>query len=290
MEREHNPVLKREVIKFLTPRKNENFIDAAAGFLGHSKEILAETAPRGKILAIERDEEIYKIIKEEENNRLIIVNNSYANLKNIAKREKFYPVNGILFDIGFSSWHLGKSGRGFSYQKEEPLDMRYDTEEGEKAMEILNKYPPEELEKIIRNYGEERNAKEISRQIVKSRQEKALITTSDLRKAIEGGEREGSGNRSFAKVFQALRIAVNNELEILKTALPQAIEMLEEKGKIAVISFHSLEDRIVKQFFSQDKEKGRLKIITKKPITPTEQERAKNSRARSAKLRIAQKI
>ncbi|MCD6500761.1 16S rRNA (cytosine(1402)-N(4))-methyltransferase RsmH [bacterium] len=290
----HIPVLQKEVIEYLDVKPNENFIDATFGLGGHSKEILEKNAPKGKVLGIEIDPELYKkfsIFNFQFSNRLILVNDSYTNLKKIVREHNFGPVNGILFDLGLSSWHLEKSGRGFSFQREEPLDMRYRKEnKNEKlkiknltAGEIVNRWPEKEIERILREYGEERFARRITRKIVETRKKKTIESTGQLVEII--------GSKRFSrKTFQALRIVVNDELENFKKALPQALEVLDKKGRIVVISFHSLEDRIVKNFFKENSKKGLLKILTKKPIRPSIKEVQKNPRSRSAKLRGAIKI
>jgi len=289
----HIPVLQKEVIEYLDVKPNENFIDATFGLGGHSKGILERNAPDGKVLGIEIDSGILKCLKPDlkKEKRLILVNDSYINLKEIVKKYNFEPINGILFDLGLSSWHLEKSGRGFSFQREEPLDMRFHKEiENEKltiknltAGEIVNRWPEKEIERILREYGEERFARRIARKIVEARKKKTIKSTGQLVEII-------GGKRFSRKTFQALRIAVNDELENFKKVLPQALEVLDKKGRIVVISFHSLEDRIVKNFFKENSKKGLLKILTKKPIRPSIKEVQKNPRSRSAKLRGAIKI
>jgi 16S rRNA (cytosine1402-N4)-methyltransferase len=301
----HLPVLKEEVIKYLDPKPNENFIDATFGLGGHTKEILKRNVPEGKVLAIEIDPELLKCLTPDikHQKRLILVNDSYVNLKEIVKKYSFKPVNGILFDLGLSSWHLEKSGRGFSFQRPEPLDMRYfslllrsSKEKGKRVMsaaEILNKFPKKEIERILREYGEEKFAKRIAEKIIEERKIKPIKTTFQLveivKKAIPKRYQKQRVHPA-TRTFQALRIAVNDELENLKKALPQALEILEKGGKIVTISFHSLEDRICKNFFKENSKKGRLEIITKKPIRPNTQEIQKNPRARSAKLRAVIKL
>jgi 16S rRNA (cytosine1402-N4)-methyltransferase len=301
----HLPVLKEEVIKYLDPKPNENFIDATFGLGGHTKEILKRNGPEGKVLAIEIDPELLKCLTPDikHQKRLILVNDSYVNLKEIVKKYSFKPVNGILFDLGLSSWHLEKSGRGFSFQRPEPLDMRYfslllrSSKEKRKgvmsAAEILNKFPKKEIERILREYGEEKFAKRIAEKIIEERKIKPIKTTFQLveivKKAIPKRYQKQRVHPA-TRTFQALRIAVNDELENLKKALPQALEILEKGGKIVTISFHSLEDRICKNFFKENSKKGRLEIITKKPIRPNTQEIQKNPRARSAKLRAVIKL
>jgi len=274
----HKPVLQKEVLEYLKPEPNKNFIDATIGGGGHTAAILERIKPNGKVLGIEIDSDLYKKLRIKKHDRLILINDSYSNLKRIIRKYKLEPVNGILLDLGMSSWHLEESGRGFTFLKDEPLDMRYSLDNNLTAGEIINKYSQEEIERILKEYGQERFAGRIARKIVL---ERPIKTTFQLKEIIKR-----SKVYSFSRIFQALRIAVNDELNNLKKVLPQAIEILAPKGKIVVISFHSLEDRIVKRFFKE--EKG-IKIITKKPVTASEIEIKTNPCSRSAKLRAATK-
>lgn len=295
----HIPVLEKEVLKYLDPKSNDNFIDATIGLGGHTSLILERNKPNGKILGIERDQEIFKILKKKFSGRqferrLILVNDSYVNLKELVKKSelKNKKLKGILFDLGMSTWHLKESGRGFSFQKNEPLDMRYDQNNPETAEKILNYRSSIEIEKILKEYGEERFAKNIARNIVTSRNLKPIRTTFQLVEIIKQSVPAfyRAQRRHFAtRTFQALRIAVNDELNNLKKALEQSLEILSKKGRLVVISFHSLEDRIVKKFLLT-KESSQLKILTRKPVIPTEKEIKNNPLSRSAKLRAALKI
>jgi len=290
----HIPVLLNEVIQYLAPQPNENFIDCTLGFGGHSKAILEKTKPNGKVLGIEWDEGKLKAqsskFKVEE--RLVVVNDSYTNLRDIVEREKFYPVNGILLDLGMSSWDLEESGRGFSFQKDEPLDMRYAVQ-SLTAEEIINKWSEEEITRILRDYGQERFAKNIASNIVNVRRQQPIETTFQLIEVIRKSFPRSYkfGRQHFAtKTFQALRIATNNELANLEKVLPQALEVLRTGGKLVVISFHSLEDRIVKNFFRDQQKQNSLQILTKKPIMAALAEMRDNPKACSAKLRSAVKL
>lgn len=289
----HLPVLKKEVLEYLDPRPGENFVDCTIGQGGHAIAILQKTDPDGNLLGIDRDIrqiESCRILTKNFEKRIILANDSYANLKDIVARNNFSKVRGILFDLGMSSWHLEESERGFSFQEDEVLDMRYGVGTHKlTAAEIVGQWTEAGLEKILREYGEERFAKRISRQIVSDRRVSPIVTTSQLvetiRRSLPAQHRKGKIH--FAtRTFQALRIAVNDELDNVKKALPQALEILEPQGKIVVISFHSLEDRIVKNFFKDSK----VKILTKKPIIPNFSEIKNNPRSRSAKLRVATKI
>jgi 16S rRNA (cytosine1402-N4)-methyltransferase len=249
---------------------------------------LEKIGPKGKILGIEADEELFEKIKSKvKEKRLILVRDSYKNLEKIIKNKKFGPVKGILFDLGLSSWHLEESKKGFSFKKDEILDMRYDLKNPLTARKILNEWPKGEIEKILREYGQEIFADRIAREILKRRPiEKTFQLVEAIKEATPGWYKKRKIH--FAtKTFQALRIAVNEELENLKSALPQALKILEKDGRLVVVSFHSLEDKIVKNFLKENSKKGLIKILTKKPIRPSQEEIKKNPRARSAKLRAA---
>jgi 16S rRNA (cytosine1402-N4)-methyltransferase len=293
----HVPVLLKEVISCLDPKPDENFIDCTFGQGGHAKAILEKTAPNGKLLGIERDQEIltdtrYKILDTEYKNRLILVNENFANLKSIIEKERFRQVSGILLDLGISSWHLQESNRGFSFLKNEPLMMNLD-DKGQTAKEILNSWAKEDLERIFREYGQERFAKRIAERICLARRAKPIETTLQLaeiiKRSVPSNYERGRINPA-TRIFLALRIAVNQELENLRKTLPQTLEVLEKNGKVLVISFNSLEDGLVKRFFKEKEKQGIIKILTKKPIVAGQEELKINPRSRSAKLRAAQKL
>jgi len=272
----HIPVLLKEVIKYLDPGPDKTFIDCTPGGGGHIRAILERGA---KVLAIEWDDEIFKSLESEKLEGLTLVNDTYANLEEIAKECGFVNVSGILFDLGMSSYHLDKSGRGFTFRYNEPLDMRYNTDSGLTAKDIVNTWPQKEIENILKIYGEEKRAGQIAGNIVRGR---PIETTFDLKRAI-GGKRGRIDPAT--KTFQALRIVVNAELNSLMTALDQSGRILSERGRLAVISFHSLEDRIVKNAFK----KLDLEILTKKPIMADRAEVRNNPRARSVRLRVGRK-
>lgn len=290
----HIPVLQKEVLRYLAPQPNENFIDATFGEGGHTFSLLEKIAPGGKVLAIEWDPVLYKKLSKEKIERLILVNDSFVNLKEIVQRENFKEISGVLFDLGISSWHLEKSGRGFSFLRDEPLIMRYDDDLSKLTAEkIVNYWPEKELEKILKEFAQEKFAKKISQEIVRERKIKPIKSTFQLVKIIQKATPRWYHHKKIhfaTKTFQALRIAVNEELKNLEIALPQALEILKSGGRIVVISFHSLEDKIVKNFLKSMAQKGLLKILTKKVIRPSIEEITINPRARSAKLRAAQKI
>lgn len=290
----HNPVLLKEVLEYLAPQPGENFVDCTIGGGGHTTVILRKNGPNGKVLGVDQDKQLLEKLKA--NKRLILVNDSFVNLREIIEEYNFRPVHGVLLDLGLSSWHLEKSGRGFTFRKNEPLIMQYESGIKNKtltAREIINNWPEEELVRIFKDYGQERFARPIAYRIVRERAIKPIKTTFELVDIIKRSvpSKYRYGRIHFAtRIFQALRIAVNNELEDLEKVLPQAIEILEKKGCLVVISFHSLEDRIVKNFLRAQAKEERLKILTKKPVTPSETEVFKNPRSRSAKLRAAIKI
>lgn len=313
----HIPVLLNEVIEYLAPKPDDNFIDATLGDGGHAKEILKRTAPDGKLLGIDRDNDSIKTAKEnlkEFGNRVIIALDNFSNIKNIAADfpETRNP-KGILLDIGLSSRQIEESGRGFSFLRDEPLIMSFDwpLRPGQKtARDIVNSYRAEDLEKIFKEYGEERLARPIAEKIVQFRKKETIAKTFELSDiAVSVYKRFYKKEKWIAhpatKIFMALRIAVNRELENLEKFLPDALDILPSGARIVVISFHSLEDRIVKNFFRRESRNcvcpleamecfcghtRTLNIITKKPVIADLAEIKINPRSRSAKLRVAEKI
>jgi 16S rRNA (cytosine1402-N4)-methyltransferase len=293
----HTAVLKKEVLEYLDPKQNENFVDCTVGEGGHSEDILAKNGPEGKVLGIDLDPQqissaqwLHVQYKE----RIILVNDSYVNLAEISERKNFAPINGVLLDLGMSSVQLEAAQKGFSFQVDQSLDMRYSDELNYLTAEkVVNEWTEEKLKQIIEDYGEEKFARKIAKNIVEKRKQGRIKTTFQLIEIIKDATPNSywRGKIHYAtRTFQALRIAVNDELENVKRVLPQALELLAEEGRIAVISFHSLEDRIIKNYFAEESKKGNLKILTKKPITASRDELGKNPRARSAKLRVAVKI
>ena len=290
----HLPVLLSETINYLDPKENENFIDATVGEGGHTLALLQKTSPKGKVLGIDLDPETLEIAHRKLHafgDRLILANDNFKNLEAIIDEKKFKEISGIIFDLGMSSRDIDEAGRGFTFLKDEPLLMNFGADSLLTAEHIVNNWPEDELEKILKLYGEERFSRQIAKGIVAARNEKPIKTTFDLVKIIENSipkfYRHGRINPS-TRTFQALRIAVNDELNTIQRGLEVALKIVSSGAKIAVISFHSLEDRIVKNFFRDHKDV--LKILTKKPVTPAEVEILNNPRARSGKLRVAQKI
>jgi len=285
----HIPVLLKEVIEYLNVKPNSNYIDCTLNGGGHTREILKQT--NGKVLGIEIDQEIFEKIEKEKIERLIPVNNSYINIKEEVEKNNFNNISGILFDIGMSSYHVDEAERGFSFNKNEPLIMNYST--GLTAEEILNEWSEEEIEKILKEYGEEDFSRKIAKKIVEKRKGEKIKSTLQLVNIIKEatpGWYHHAKTHFATRTFQALRIKVNNELDNFRKALPEALDLLEKEGRLVVISFHSLEDRIIKEFLKEKEKEGKVKIITKKPIVPTDEEIALNPRSRSSKLRAAIKI
>ena len=291
----HIPVLTERVLEYLNPQLNENFIDCTAGGGGHLFALAERVAPKGKVLAIDWDTRAVATLREEIRkrklqNRVILENENFAHIQEVVARNKFQKVAGILFDLGFSSDQLESEGRGFSFQRDEPLDMRYSQQNPVGAEKILNYSSKAQLERILAEYGEEKFAKQIAEAVVQSRAQKPLHKTFQLVRIVEQAVPRWYLSKKIhaaTKTFQALRLAVNNELENLRLGLRGAETIARPNGRIAVISFHSLEDRIVKEFFKQE---STVRPITKKPITPSLAEIKRNPRARSAKLRVAEKL
>lgn len=280
----HIPVLKEKVVELLEVSSNKNFIDCTFGEGGHSLEILKRNGPRGKVLGVEIDKELFERAKKKiKHKRLILVRDSFVNLKKIVKKKKFKRVDGILVDLGICAFHIEESKRGFSFKRSEPLDMRYNLDQEITAEKVLNEYSFKDLERIFSSFGEIKQSKKLVKEILRRR---PIFTTEQLVKIIKQSKiRE---RKLIRKVFLALRIEVNSELENLKKFLSQVKDVLINGGKIAIITYHSLEDRIVKKFFKENITS--FKPITKKPITPEIEEIKLNKRARSAKLRVFEKL
>jgi len=280
----HEPVLLAEVLEGLRVRKSEKYIDATLGGGGHARKILELG---GIVLGIDVDKDAIEYIEKNKPENLTIVRENFRNIDKIALLNNFGPptgeVAGIIFDLGVSSHQLDSITRGFSFQNEGPLDMRMDQELGVRALDLIKILTRKELYEIFIKFGEETHAWEISDAIVRARSLKSIETTKDLAKIVfaKGGQNK--------KIFQALRIVINDELNSIMQALPKALELLNKNGRLCVISFHSLEDRIVKKKFLEFEENKLGRIITEKPIIPTDEEIEINKRARSAKLRIFEK-
>ncbi len=287
----HIPVLLDETIGALNPNPGENFIDGTFGWGGHSLAILGKTAPRGIVLGIEQDGESLAALPAaiKENPRLILENGNYADIAAIVRKHNFSNIAGVLFDLGMSSWHVDESGKGFSFSKNEPIRMKYDSSNPIDAAGIVNNYPAGELEKIFKTYGQEKFSKKIAIAIEKERCRRRIESTRQLVELIRGAVPPAQKMSAPARIFQALRIAVNREFENIKHGIVAGFEVLRPKGRMAVITFHSGEDKIVKDGFRVLVDSGRAELIFKKPIVCSLEEARRNSRARSAKLRAIEK-
>ncbi len=294
----HEPVLLKEVIDYLEPGPGKNYIDCTFGGGGHSLEILSRVKPEGKVVGIDWDP---AVVKNSSNENLILINDNYKNLKKIYQQVRengIERIDGILLDLGLSSDQLGSRDRGFSFNDGGILDLRFNTNSDIlTAADILANYSQQELFKIFNEYGEDPLAWKIAKEIVEQRNKGNKIETVEMlvqlvSNAYKRHFKSKSKKNPATRIFQALRIAVNDELGNIKSVLPQAIDILNPGGRIAIISFHSLEDRIVKNYFRDESKRDypRLKLVTKKPIVASEEEISKNPRSRSAKLRVAEKI
>lgn len=296
----HVPVLLTEVVEQLNIRPNGVYVDCTYGGGGHSSEVLKHLDDSGILLAFDQDADAGKNIPEDQ--RVIFVPHNFRHLHRFLRLHKISAVDGIIADLGVSSHQFDEAGRGFSTRFEGELDMRMDRRQELTAAHILANYTELQLHKLFERYGEVTNSKTLARTIVQARESVIMNSVSNFRNAVQSIVK-GNPNKYFAQVFQALRIEVNDELGALKELLQQVPDLLKPGGRVAVITFHSLEDRIVKHFFkkgifdeNQDNDPfGQntplppLKVITKKPILPSDQEQKKNPRSRSAKLRVAEK-
>jgi 16S rRNA (cytosine1402-N4)-methyltransferase len=306
MSKQHEPVLYQEVLDTLAPAPGGFYVDGTVGAGGHSQGILEASRPDGKLLGLDRDPEVLEIAKQvldKYRDRVDLVHGSYADLTLHLNNRNWQQVNGILLDLGLSSLQLDTPERGFSFRNIGPLDMRFDSSQEITAADMVNNYSRDELADLIYEYGEERFSRKIADAIIANR---PLENTKDLADIITGAVgRSTKRIHPATQTFQALRIAVNQELEALKAFLPQALDLLKPGGRLAIIAFHSLEDRIVKQFFRRESSDcicpievpqcvcghtAKIKEISRRPIRPEAPEIEKNPRSRSAKLRVVQKI
>jgi 16S rRNA (cytosine1402-N4)-methyltransferase len=308
----HVPVLLEQAVELLAPERGGVFVDCTLGLGGHARAILTR-GPKARLLGIDRDPRALALAGErlaDYGGRVELVEGEFSDLGEILDHRSLAAVAGILADLGVSSLQLDEAGRGFSFRRDGPLDMRMGVA-GRTAAEIVNSYSEGDLEKILREYGEERDARRIARAIATARERQPIATTSELRQLIarvKGGGREWTGGREgrvdpSTRAFQALRIEVNQELVGLQRLMDQAIGRLQQGGRLVVISYHSLEDRIVKNTMRDlargavDEISGRpraetrlIEVLTRKPLRPTEEEVALNPRARSARLRAARRL
>lgn len=308
LEFKHKPVMLMECIEGLKIKPEGTYVDGTLGGAGHSKEIIQRLSSKGMLIGIDRDQEALKAAKEnlKEFSNVTYVHDNHDNIKNILEQLDIDKVDGILLDLGVSSYQLDERNRGFSYLGENILDMRMDKTQELTAEVVVNQYPEQKLADIIYEYGEERFSRQIARNICKEREEHPIRTTKELTQIIERSipKSKQKDGHPAKRTFQAIRIEVNNEIEPLYNTIKDCIECLEKKGRLCVITFHSLEDRAVKKAFIEAKGKCTCpsdlpycvcgakslgEMITKKPITATKEELEENSRSKSAKLRIFEK-
>ena len=286
----HVPVMSSEVLTYLDIKSNGFYIDGTIGPGGHAIQILNNLGKHGKLIGIDRDEDALKICNKNcssSSSLLSLFHSSYNKINTILTKEKISSVNGIILDLGLSSNQLNSRSRGFSYRSEGNLDMRFDFTQGKKASDIIKSNNIEKLTKIFRKYGEERFSYRIARSI---KEMKDVKTVNHLKEAIRRCTPPKNRDRILARIFQSLRIVVNDELEILQDFLLKFVDFLSPNGKIVIISYHSLEDRLVKHQFKHLSNNGLLKILTKKPIRSSEKEINNNRRSKNAKLRAAEKV
>ncbi len=292
----HKSVLLKKSIDMIQPESGKVYLDLTFGGGGHSLEILKRSDPDGVVIAFDKDEDAIArangSLKKDYPDRFFIVKSDYSQCVNVLRDMKIDGVDGVIMDLGISSFQVEDEKRGFSFLKDGPLDMRMDRDNPLSAYEIVNRWKEDEIYTIIKSYAEERFARRIAKSIVTHRAKKAIKTTKELADIVIDAVPSHFYKKIHpaTKTFQAIRIAVNSELENLEKGLKSAIELLKKDGKICVISFHSLEDRIVKHTFRFYKDKGFLMLLNKKPIYADEDEISENIRARSAKMRCAVKL
>ncbi len=297
----HVPVLLKETVDALQVKPDGIYVDCTFGGGGHSRELLARLGPDGKLIAFDQDADARRNLPDDE--RIVFVQHNFRHLQKFLRLHKISGVDGVMADLGVSSHQFDEAERGFSTRFEGSLDMRMDTRQELSARDVLNNYTEQQLHKLFERYGEVTNSKTLAKKIVTVRSAGKLETIADLKNAVNDIVK-GNPNKYFAQVFQALRIEVNDELGALKEMLMQAPAVMNQGGRIAVITFHSIEDRIVKIFFKQGSveelpdeydvygnrgSRSLLNVITKKPVTAGEEELKRNPRSRSAKLRVAEK-
>jgi 16S rRNA (cytosine1402-N4)-methyltransferase len=287
----HLPVMEEEVLKMLNIKRGGVYVDATIGLGGHTRAILNAVGEEGRVVGIDKDEDALGVVKRRiADKRLLMKMGSFSDIKSLLKNSHIFKVDGILFDLGVSMLQLKNYGRGFSFYSKERLDMRMDKSQHFTAWDVVNKYPKDKLEKILSEYGEEPKAKKIAHAIVDYRSKKTIDTCDELAMIVEKVYGYRGRIHPATRTFQAIRIEVNKELEELKKGLDSALKVLTKGGRLCVITYHSLEDRIVKNFMREGSKESLLKIITKKPIVPTSEEINKNPSARGAKLRVAEKL
>ncbi len=286
----HTPILVDETLKFLITNPDGTYVDGTLGGGGHAEQILTKLSPNGKLIGFDVDNDAiqYASGRLKRFNNTIFLQNNFSNIKHKLASLGVNHISGLLLDLGVSSHQLDSKNRGFSYRTDERLDLRMNQEQQSDGWGIVNTYEQKELADVLWKYGEERNSRRIAKKIIFAREKQPINTTQDLARVVESAVGGRWLTKSLARVFQAIRIEVNNELENLQRTLNDVIEIIELGGRVVVISYHSLEDRIVKHTFRSDSQ--RLSVLTSKPIQASQTEIIANSRARSAKLRAAERI
>lgn len=311
MEFKHKSVLLEETIQNLKVKPDGIYVDGTLGGGGHALEVCRQLSAKGSLIGIDQDDAAIDAAGNrlrEFQDRVTIIRSNYCNMKKELNRHGITSVDGIVLDLGVSSYQLDNAQRGFTYREDVPLDMRMDQRNSRTAKDIVNTYSEQELFRIIRDYGEDRFAKNIAKNICAARMEKPVETTGELTEIIKKSipaKMRMTGGHPAKKIFQAIRIELNQELEVLKNSLDDMIDLLNDEGRICVITFHSLEDRIVKTIFRRNEnpctcppdfpvcvcgKKSKGKVITRKPILPSEEELEENTRSKSAKLRVFERM
>lgn len=312
MEFKHRPVLLEETIESLKIRPDGIYVDGTLGGAGHASQVCKRLSEKGRFVGIDQDDCALQAAGErlkefEKNVRIDCVKSNYCQMKSVLENLGIDKVDGILLDIGVSSYQLDNAERGFTYREDAPLDMRMDQSSSFSAKDVVNQYDEMQLYRVIRDYGEEKFAKNIAKHIVAARQEKEIETTGELIEIIKASipaKVRATGGHPAKRTFQAIRIEVNRELEVLQDSIDEMIDLLNDGGRLCIITFHSLEDRIVKNKFRENEDpcicpknfpvcvcgrKSKGKVITRKPIVPSEQEVEENKRSKSSKLRVFEK-
>lgn len=294
----HTPVMLREVLDYLDLKPGKVIVDATLGTAGHAEKILERILPGGGLIGIDRDEESLAVARERLSSfgsACKFIHGNFADIDSLLENLKIKKVDGVLFDLGISSFQLQDAARGFSFKNEGPLDMRMDKDSYISAYDLVNNLNEEELSTLLWNFGEERWHNHIARLLVRERERQPIATTLELADIVSRSVPSRYRYRHYrihpaTRTFQAVRIAVNRELEILESAINKAVAILEQKARICVISFHSLEDRVIKFAFRKAKANGLIDIVTPKPLTPAQSEISANPASRSSKLRVAERI
>jgi 16S rRNA (cytosine1402-N4)-methyltransferase len=287
----HLPVMQSEVMEMLNPRQNGIYVDATVGLGGHAENILKAIGSGGRYFGIDRDGDALNIAEKRlSDKRVTLKRGSFSDMESLLSSEGVSEVDGVLFDLGLSMIQLRNHERGFSFISEKRLDMRMDRGQRMSAWDVVNKYSVKDIERVLRDFGEEPLSKKIASAVVSQRSKKTIDTCSGLSKIIEGVYRGRGRIHPATRTFQALRIEVNKELDQLRAGLEAAVRLLRPGGRLCVIAYHSLEDRIIKFFLLDNAKSGLLIIITKKPLTPQPGEKRLNPSSRSAKLRAAEKV